>query len=78
MVKLQVLKSHAGYYIGTLSDFGRPFCRLSTQYWKDADAAMAALQGGFIRRSWRCKECWREGYCDGDTGEGSDWCICFC
>ena len=67
MVKLQVLRSNAGYYIGTLDDVGSPFCRLSTQYWDSADAVMAALQGGFSKRSWRCKECWREGYCEGDA-----------
>lgn len=50
MVKLQVLRSNAGYYIGTLDDVGSPFCRLSVRYWKDADAAMAALQRGFKRR----------------------------
>ena len=67
MAKLQVLRSHAGYYIGTLDDSGHPFCRLSVRYWKDAVAAVAALQGGFTKRSWRCKECWREGYCEGDV-----------
>ena len=66
MVKLQVLRSNAGYYIGTLDDSGH--CRLSTQYWKDADAAMAALQGGFIRRSWQCKECPRKDICEGGRG----------
>ena len=68
MVKLQVLRSNAGYYIGTLDHPDGPFCRLSTQYWKDADAAVAALQGGFSRRSWQCKECPNKDICEGGRG----------
>ena len=68
MVKLQVLRSGAGYYIGTLDDSGHLFCRLSKQYWKDADAAMAALQGGFAKRSWLCKGCRKKDICEGGRG----------
>ena len=66
MVKLEILESNAGYYIGTLGDSDGPFCRLSTQYWKDADAAMAALLGSFDKRSWQCKGCPQKVFCEGD------------
>ena len=68
MVKLLVLRSNAGYYIGTLDQSSHSFCRLSTQYWKDADAAMAALQGGFTKRFWLCDECSQKDICEGGRG----------
>lgn len=39
---LRVLKSAAGFYIGTISDEG-PFSRESEEYWPTAEAAETAL-----------------------------------
>ena len=37
--EIQVLRSAAGYYIGTLDEDGLPNCRISTQYAKTAEEA---------------------------------------
>lgn len=42
---LQVLKSAAGYYIGTADEDG-PFTRESIEYWPSADLAADALRNG--------------------------------
>ncbi|MEM9030486.1 MAG: hypothetical protein AAGC70_19170 [Pseudomonadota bacterium] len=43
---LQILKSAAGYYIGTLDEDGLPFTRESACYWDTRNAAETALQRG--------------------------------
>jgi hypothetical protein len=48
---LQVLKSEAGYYLGTRDDTG-PFSRESQEYWKTPREANEALLG---RRTWTQK-----------------------
>lgn len=42
---LQVLRSAAGYYIGT-ADEGGPYSRESAEYWPNQDAAQRALEAG--------------------------------
>lgn len=42
---LQVLRSAAGFYIGTADDDG-PCSRESAEYWRTAEAAQAALDAG--------------------------------
>lgn len=37
--KIQVLKSAAGYYVGTLDEEGCPYCRLTSQYAKTEEEA---------------------------------------
>jgi hypothetical protein len=44
-LRLQVLKSAAGYYIGTADDDG-PVSRESEEYWSDRMVAQAALDRG--------------------------------
>jgi hypothetical protein len=43
---LQVCRSAAGFYIGTLDADGLPYSRESTEYWRRAKAAAEALQHG--------------------------------
>lgn len=45
---LQVCKSAAGHYIGTLSEDGEPYTRESKEYWKSPEKAETALR----TRSW--------------------------
>ena len=51
-LRIQVLKSHAGFYIGTCDDDG-PFTRESLEYWPSRDQAIAALEAG----DWTQKPC---------------------
>ena len=44
--QLTVLKSAAGYYIGTLCESGLPFTRESSRYWSSRQEAEAALKTG--------------------------------
>lgn len=51
-LELKVLKSNAGYYIGTQCEDGSPNCRLSNNYWKDKDIAQNCLdRNNFTKRS---------------------------
>lgn len=43
---LEVCKSAAGYYLGTLNEEGEPFTRESVEYWRKQEAAEAALAKG--------------------------------
>jgi hypothetical protein len=43
---LQVLKSRAGYYIGTCDEDGLPYSRESVEYWPKSSEAEAALVDG--------------------------------
>lgn len=43
---LQVLRSGAGFYIGTCSDELGPVSRESVEYWRDEESALNALQTG--------------------------------
>ncbi|MBH3329870.1 hypothetical protein I5L56_09570 [Pseudomonas oryzihabitans] len=43
---LQVLKSHRGFYLGTLDDEGMPFSRESSEYFRSHRAAENALNSG--------------------------------
>jgi len=40
---LEVLKSAAGYYIGTLDEAGAPYSRESEEYWQTFEEAERAL-----------------------------------
>ena len=61
-LEIQVLKSAAGYYIGTLTEEGEPNCRISTQYAKSAhDAAHYLL----LDRQTNCME---NEFCNGGKG----------
>lgn len=37
--EIKILKSSAGYYLGTLDTDGTPYCRVSTQYAKTEEDA---------------------------------------
>lgn len=43
---LQVLKSHRGFYLGTVDDEGMPFSRESSEYFRSHKAAESALNSG--------------------------------
>jgi hypothetical protein len=43
---LQVLKSGAGFYIGTCDEIGAPVSRESQEYYKTSQLAADALQNG--------------------------------
>lgn len=43
---LQVCKSGAGYYIGTLGEFGEPYSRESDCYWSTNAECAEALRTG--------------------------------
>lgn len=43
---LQVLRSAAGYYIGTADENGLPMSRESEGYWPERDLAQTALDSG--------------------------------
>ena len=67
---IKVLKSGAGYYIGTLCDDGAPNCRISVQYFaKEDDAAIALLNGDFYFR-----DCMENTWCANCHGGAN----CFC
>jgi len=51
-LKLQVLHSHAGFYIGTLDEDGMPFSRESNEYFRTKEDAEKAL----ATESWTQKE----------------------
>jgi hypothetical protein len=44
--KLQVLHSHAGFYIGTENEDGAPVSRESETYFQDEKQAIKALKSG--------------------------------
>lgn len=44
--QLQVCKSQAGHYIGTLNADGEPYTRESQEYWADRAQAEDALRDG--------------------------------
>jgi hypothetical protein len=47
---LQVLKSRAGFYIGTCTDEG-PYSRESVEYWDaESQAALALAEGSWTQR----------------------------
>ncbi len=43
---LEVLKSNAGFYLGTASPEHGPVSRESEEYWRTQEAAAAALESG--------------------------------
>jgi len=43
---LEVCRSRAGYYLGTLDQNGAPNSRESAEYWQDEHSAMQALTSG--------------------------------
>ncbi len=43
---LQVLRSHTGFYIGTLNDDGSPCSRESVEYFRKEESAQYALKNG--------------------------------
>lgn len=48
---LQVCKSRAGYFIGTLDEDGLPYSRESAEYWSKSEQAESALvHGGWTQR----------------------------
>lgn len=52
VLPLRVLRSHAGYYIGTQSSDG-PYTRESEEYWPKAEVAQQALlTGDWTQRRW--------------------------
>ncbi len=58
--KVQPCRSAAGYYMGTLDEFGFPNCRLTTQYAKtekEAEKLVLDRQGASENRF--CNECGR-------------------
>lgn len=59
--EIKVLKSNAGYYLGTVSEEGLPNCRLSEEYYPNEDAAKNALDNGFYTE----RESVENLYCNG-------------
>lgn len=51
--ELTILKSAAGFYIGTKDNEGMPFSRESVEYFKTEEEALQALS----LESWTQKEC---------------------
>ncbi|MDZ7924949.1 MAG: hypothetical protein U5M23_13060 [Marinagarivorans sp.] len=50
--KIQVLKSAAGFYLGTLTAEGYPNSRESSEYWKtEKEAENALLSDSWCRRN---------------------------
>jgi hypothetical protein len=50
-IPIEVCKSAAGYYIGTLTDDGCPFTRESEEYWPTwTEANNAMKSGAFTQR----------------------------
>lgn len=43
-LELIVLRSNAGYYIGTVDEEGCPYCRYSKRYFKTEEAAKRVLK----------------------------------
>lgn len=58
---IQVLRSGAGYYLGTLDKDGCPYCRISTGYSKTYDDALKELK---CDRTYASETLW----CNGGTG----------
>ena len=52
---LAVLKSRAGYYIGTCDDEGLPYSRESAEYWQRPDQAQRLRDRGGVTRSVRAR-----------------------
>ena len=50
--QLQVCKSQAGYYIGTLNEDGLPYTRESQEYWRKRELANAALRTAGWTQKW--------------------------
>lgn len=48
--KVEVLKSQAGYYIGTTDEYDGPYCRISSYYSNYDDALMALNTKSFSVR----------------------------
>lgn len=52
-LELQVLKSNAGYYIGTMEDSGMPVSRESIEYFDTQTEAFSALRNNtFTQVTW--------------------------
>ena len=62
--ELQVLKSPAGYYIGTLTEEGLPGCRVSVIYYKKKEDADRALADS----SYTVRDCIENNYCSKGRG----------
>ena len=45
LLEVQILRSAAGYYLGTEDEYG-PVSRESEQYWRTHDEALQALESG--------------------------------
>jgi len=43
---VEIMRSAAGFYIGTTTDEGLPLSRESVEYWEDEDQALTALEKG--------------------------------
>ena len=50
--QLQVCRSQAGYYIGTLNEEGLPYTRESQEYWTKREQAKAALTTASWTQKW--------------------------
>jgi hypothetical protein len=58
VTRLGVFRSAAGYYIGTKTQDGIPYCRLSSKYWTSEEGAASALiSDSYDRRDYECLHC---------------------
>ncbi len=65
--EVKVLRSNAGYYIGTIEE-GFPYCRISG-YFSSKEEAQSRLRAGFIAR-----EAMEVNFCNGgDCGIENAW-----
>ena len=58
--EVQILKSGAGFYIGTLDEDGFPMCRMSNEYAKTHKQAIETL--------WADRTCMENMFCNGGMG----------
>lgn len=61
---VQVCKSAAGYYIGTMDEDG-PNCRLSEEYYPSFDEAQEALNN----KTYTERDCKENNFCRGNIGK---------
>ena len=63
--EVKVLRSAAGYYIGTLDEEGFPYCRVSKEYYStQEDAEKALADKSFTERT----HCVEVEFCNGGQG----------
>lgn len=57
--KIIVLSSYNRYYIGTVTDYNFPYCRISSEYYKTKELAQTALNNN----TFTLRKCVENEYC---------------